>query len=68
MIKKIKQAEEKERSTERQIQKSLYQTALYIPITHITFQSTLLQVIPIIDFPVESQQVYQTLLQPPQVA
>lgn len=68
LMKKIKQAEEKERSTERQIQKSLFQDAFITGGYIINFQSELLQQINSNYTALQPQQVTLSLLRPPQVA
>ncbi|WP_198170131.1 hypothetical protein [Mucilaginibacter arboris] len=44
-MKKIKQAEEKERSEERQIQKKLFQESDFVASAKIKFHTSLLQII-----------------------
>src|ERR1700744_3502464 len=46
-MKKIKQAEQKEKSTENDAQKNLYQEAFYTKPAVIKFHTQLLQVIPV---------------------
>lgn len=67
LMKKIKQAEQKEHSDERQTQKSLFQEVFFAAQSTIQFHSTLLRVIATpYHFSVQSVQP-GVIFQPPQV-
>src|ERR1700723_1786637 len=66
-MKKIKQAEEKEKSTENQAQKNLFQEAFYAKPAVIKFHTHLLQVIPVPNNRVALPQVYIPIFRPPQL-
>ncbi|MVN91129.1 hypothetical protein [Mucilaginibacter aquatilis] len=68
LMKKIKQAEEKERSAERQIQKSLFQDACVTVSFDFEFHAQLLQSFPMRYQAMVPQQVSQFLLRPPRQA
>lgn len=68
LMKKIKQAEEKEKSAERQIQKNLFQDACFTVSFTFKFHAQLLQSFPERYLPMVPQQVSQSLLRPPRVA
>ena len=68
LMKKIKQADEKEKSTERQIQKSLFQDLCVVSTFSVKFHAELLQLIPERYQSMEPQQVSQSLLRPPRIA
>lgn len=68
LAKKIKQAEEKERSAERQIQKSLIQDACVAVSFSFKFHAQLLQSFPERYQAMVPQQVSQSLLRPPRLA
>jgi hypothetical protein len=68
LMKKVKQAEEKERSSERQIEKSLFQDACFPVSFTFTFHAQLLQQLPERYQTMQPQQVSQSLLRPPRVA
>jgi hypothetical protein len=68
LMKKIKQAEDKERSTERQIQKSLFQDAFVTTVFDFSFHAELLQQISSKYALLQPQQVVHSLLRPPQAA
>jgi hypothetical protein len=68
LMKKIKQAEEKERSAERQIQKSLFQEAYITTTFAFTFHAQLLRLIPDGYQSMAKQQVINELLRPPRQA
>jgi hypothetical protein len=68
LMKKIKQAEEKERSAERQIQKSLFQEACFASNFTLKFHAQLLRLIPDTYQSMVPQQVSQCLLRPPNQA
>ncbi len=68
LMKKIKQAEEKERSTEREIQKSLFQDAVVTTGFTLNFQAELLQQINSHHELMQPQQVAFDLFHPPQIA
>lgn len=65
LMKKIKQAEDKERSTERQIQKSLFQDAFVTTGFTFSFHAELLQKIGTSYTLLKPQQVDISLLRPP---
>ncbi|WP_232009402.1 hypothetical protein [Mucilaginibacter mallensis] len=66
-MKKIKQAEQKEKSTENEAQKNLFQEAFYTKPAVIKFHTQLLQVIPVPNDRVTLPQVYIPVFQPPQL-
>lgn len=66
-MKKIKQAEEREKSTENQTQKNLFQEAFYSKPAVIKFHNQLLQVIPVPNNRVALPQVDLPIFQPPQL-
>jgi hypothetical protein len=68
LMKKIKQAEDKERSTERQIQKSLFQDAVTTAAFSLNFHAVLLQQISSNYASMQPQQVSPSLFHPPQAA
>lgn len=68
LMKKLKQAEEKQSNEERQTQKNLFQEAFTQVITKIDFQSTLLQVIPDQYQEIVPHPSTRDLLRPPQIS
>ncbi len=68
LMKKVKQAEEKERSAERQIEKSLFQDACFPVSFTFEFYAQLLQQFFQPCRTLQPQQVSQSLLRPPRVA
>lgn len=68
LMKKIKQAEEKERSTERQVQKNLFQDAYFTTSFAFKFHAQLLQQYPEHYLSMAPQQVSTFLLRPPRLA
>jgi len=68
LMKKIKQAEEKERSAERQVQKNLFQDACFTTTFAFKFHAQLLEQIREHYLPMSPQQVGKSLLRPPRVA
>jgi len=66
-IKKIKQAEEKERSDERQSQKNLFQEAFFPIAAKIKFHSVLLQVIPVPNSRIILPKIISIIFRPPQL-
>lgn len=68
LMKKIKQAEDKERSTERQIQKSLIQDAFVTEAFKLIYRCELLQQINSVQHSLQLQQVINSLFHPPQAA
>jgi len=68
LMKKIKQAEEKERSAERQVQKNLFQDAYFTTSFAFKFHAQLLQQFPEHYLLMTPQQVSNSLLRPPRVA
>ena len=67
-MKKIKQAEEKEKSDERQSQKNLFQEVFVAPNTHVRFYNQLLQLISTPYVPSVQFNFKAPLLQPPRQA
>jgi hypothetical protein len=67
-IKKIKQAEEKEKSGERQTQKNLFQEALFIKKPGIRFYSKVLQVMQIPNHRIALPVIDRPIFQPPQLS
>ncbi|WP_426585346.1 hypothetical protein [Mucilaginibacter sp. R-33] len=65
--KKIKQAEDKQASDERQSQKSLFQEVYFISSTDVKFHSSLLQVISTPYTPTVPADRPATIFQPPQL-
>jgi hypothetical protein len=68
LMKKIKQAEEKEKSAERQVQKNLFQDACFTASFAFKFHAQLLQQFPERYLLMSPQQVGKSLLRPPRVA
>jgi hypothetical protein len=68
LMKKIKQAEEKERSAERQVQKSLIQDACFTVSYSFKFHAQLLRSVEVPYLAMQPQQVVLSLLRPPRVA
>jgi hypothetical protein len=66
-VKKIKQAEDKQASDERQSQKSLFQEVYVISSTDVKFHSSLLQVISTPYTPTVPADRPATIFQPPQL-
>ncbi|MDB4904104.1 MAG: hypothetical protein JWQ63_3385 [Mucilaginibacter sp.] len=66
-IKKIKQAEEKEKSGERQTQKNLFQEALFIKKPGIRFYSNVLQVMQVPNHRIALPVIDRPIFQPPQL-
>ncbi|WP_428329958.1 hypothetical protein [Mucilaginibacter sp.] len=66
-MKKIKQAEEKERSDERQSQKNLFQEALFTQKPEVGFYSQVLQVIQVPERRITLPKVYLPIFQPPRL-
>ena len=66
-MKKIKQAEEREKNNERQSQKNLFQLAFYSKPAPIKFHTHLLQVIPVPNNRVALPQIYDPVFRPPQL-
>jgi len=66
-MKKLKQAEDREKSEEGQNQKNLIQLAFYSKPAEIKFHSHILQVIPIPNGRVSLPQVFLPIFQPPQL-
>ena len=67
-MKKLKQAQENDRNSERQSQRNLFQEAFIATHTPIKFQSTLLQVISTPYAPGDLKQFNGTLFRPPRLA
>lgn len=68
LMKKIKQAEDKERSTERQIQKNLFQDAFMTAGFTLSYHAELLQQINSVQHPLQPQQIINYPFHPPQQA
>ncbi len=68
LMKKIKQAEDKERSAERQVQKSLIQDACFTVSYSFKFHAQLLRSVEVPYLTMQPQQVVLSLLRPPRVA
>lgn len=68
LMKKIKQAEEKEKSAERQVQKNLFQDACFTTAFAFKFHAQLLQQIQEHYLLMSPQQVGKSLLRPPRLA
>ncbi len=66
-IKKIRQAEEKEKNEERQSQKNLFQEALFVQKPGIRFYSQLLQVMQVPMHRIALPAVDLPIFQPPQL-
>jgi hypothetical protein len=66
-MKKVKQAEEKEKNDERSSQKNLFQEALFTPKSDIRFYSHLLQVMQAPNHRVALPVVDLFIFQPPQI-
>src|SRR5258708_39571606 len=66
-MKKIKQAEEKEKSGERQTQKNLFQEALFTPKSGIRFYSKVLQVMQVPSNRIALPVIDRPIFQPPQL-
>jgi hypothetical protein len=67
-MKKLKQAQENDRNSERQIQRNLFQEAFIATYAPIKFQNTLLQVISTPYAPGDLKQFNGTLFRPPRIA
>ncbi|MDB5132499.1 MAG: hypothetical protein JWR02_2248 [Mucilaginibacter sp.] len=65
-MKKIKQAEDKEKSEERQSQKNLFQEAFWPATTEMKFRSVLLQVMPIPNDDIILTKTNTLVFRPPQ--
>ncbi len=66
LMKKLRQAEEKEQGTERQIQKSLFQEAFFTTVDLPQFHNNLLQLINTPYQPLQPVQTYSAVFHPPQ--
>ena len=66
-MKKIKQAEEREKSTENQTQKNLFQEAFFIKPTAIKFHTQLLQVMAVPGNRIELPSICTPIFQPPKL-
>ena len=66
-IKKIKQAEEKEKANERQTQKNLFQDALFYQKPDVRFYSRIMQVMLVPAHGTALRVVYLPIFQPPQL-
>ncbi|TSD63455.1 hypothetical protein FFF34_017850 [Inquilinus sp. KBS0705] len=67
-MKKIKQAQDKENSENRQSQKNLFQEACFNQPLKIKFQSVLLSVTPIPNFRIILPQQVRSIFQPPRLS
>ena len=67
-MKKLKQAQENDRNSERQAQRNLFQEASITPVNSVIFQSQLLRVINTPYNPGKLRHFYGTLFRPPQTA
>jgi hypothetical protein len=67
LAKKIKQAEEKQNSEERQSQKNLFQEAYFTKKPEIRFYSKVLQVMRVPNHHITLPVVYLPIFQPPQL-
>jgi hypothetical protein len=67
-MKKLKQAQDNDRNSERQSQRNLFQEAFFAAHTPIKFQSSLLRVIITPYNPGELRQFNGTLFRPPRIA
>jgi hypothetical protein len=65
-MKKIKQAEEKEKGLQNQAQKNSFQQAFYTKPAVVKFHSHLLAVIPIPNNRIHLPQAYDNIFRPPQ--
>src|SRR5471030_1459281 len=68
LMEKIRQAEEKQNSAERESQKNLFQEAYREKNSEIKFYTKLLRVIPIPNNRIELPQRFNTIFHPPQIA
>jgi hypothetical protein len=66
-MKKLKQAEEREKSEEGQAQKSLIQQVFHSKPLAVKFHSHILQVMPVPNSKVSLPQVYYPIFRPPQL-
>ncbi len=66
-MKKLKQAEDREKSEEGQAQKSLLQQVFYSKPLAVKFHSHILQVMPVPNSKVALPQVYYPIFRPPQL-
>jgi hypothetical protein len=66
-MKKIRQAQEKEKNDERQSQKNLFQEALFAQKADVRFYSQVLQVMPVPNNRVALPHVDLPIFQPPQL-
>ena len=66
-MKKIKQAEEKEKSDERQSQKNLFQEASFPVSAKVKFHSALLDIIPVPNQRFSLPLISSTIFRPPQL-
>jgi hypothetical protein len=66
-MKKLKQAQDNDRNSERQAQRNLFQEAFIAACDPIKFQSTLLQVISTPYTPGDLKQFNGTLFRPPRI-
>jgi hypothetical protein len=67
LIKKIRQAEEKQNSDERQSQKNLFQEAMFMQKPEIRFYSSVLQVLQVPNHRIMLPMVNLPIFQPPQL-
>jgi hypothetical protein len=67
LMKKLKQAEEKQNASEREAQKNLVQESLCNDIPHVKFYTQLLQVIAIPNNRIDLPKGYNVIFRPPQL-
>lgn len=67
-MKKVKQAEEKQNTEDRQAQKNLFQEANYNQPAQVKFYSVLLSVTKVPNFRIQLPQQAATIFQPPRLA
>ena len=67
LLKKLKQAEEKQNASERESQKNLVQESFCEAIPQVKFYTRLLRVIPIPNNRIELPQGYNVIFRPPQL-
>ena len=67
-MKKVKQAEEKQNTEDRQAQKNLFQEANYNQPAKVKFYSVLLSVAKVPNFRIQLPQQAATIFQPPRLA
>lgn len=68
LMKKVRQAEEKEKSQEKQLQRSLFQNINVINLTSVKFHNTLLQIISTPYQPLKPVVFTGAIFHPPKLA